>query len=871
VLIEKRIFRNWAIAFAAATVALIALAVFSSYTRALELQRQHLVDLLQSQAQLIGKTVAESGSGAVPVPPALAVDSAAAGIPGSSAPQFEFVLGRRINDQAISVERYWNRDGGAGPVLVVPGDGAAEPLRQALAGQTGVMTGRNFRGREVLAAYMPLSGSSYGLVAQVDLAGFRRPYLLAGASLAAAAVLLMLIGLYLMSRRIHPVLARLRESEIRYRSMIQSMDEGVVVIDERGLIRTVNPSMERLFGYTQEELRGRNVKILMPENYAEAHDGYLEKYVQTGEKHIIGVGREVPGLRRDGTEFPMQLFVGEMIVGEQRLFSGIVHDISERKKGEAEVIEARARAEQAAASKSQFLANMSHEIRTPMNGVLGMLELLSQSELGPAERGYVGMAQQSAASLLTLINDILDLSKIEAGHLGLERIATDLHDAIETTAAIAAGLAAEKDLRLNCCIAADVPARAIADPARLRQVLLNLLGNAIKFTERGEVNLIVEAGARSGQGIELQFSVEDTGSGIEAGRLEVLFDPFTQADSSISRRYGGTGLGLTISRHLVEMMGGKIWAESEPGQGSAFRFTAQFAAPKPRRSGRPGAWLNISRVLVIDDNETARRNARRYLDEYPGVQVETAADTASALHVLRGAADQGRPIPLLLLKHPLPHDAAFVRALREDEQLAATRIIVAIPVNIPATVVKDMHCDACLIRPVRRAHLRQALEACCGTPRERAGDASGEHSPAPGAGEWSGARLLLAEDTPINQQVCREMLRRSRVNLTIVENGQQAVDRVRQESFDLVLMDCQMPVMDGFTATRLIREWEEAQHHPHTPIVALTAHAMAGDRENCLAAGMDDYLSKPFRIGDLENLLRRWLPDESASVSSCCK
>ncbi len=535
-----------------------------------------------------------------------------------------------------------------------------------------------------------------------------------GVALAGVSLVLVLLAVGLLAGRTRTLFRQLQESEARYRSIIQSMDESVVVIDERGAMQSANPAAERLFGYTESELKGRNVKMLMPQNYADRHDAYLQHYLDTGEKHIIGVGREVHGMRRDGSKFPMQLFVGEMSVGGRRYFTGIMHDISIRKQTEAEVIEARSRAEQAAASKSQFLANMSHEIRTPMNGVLGMLELLSMGQLEPAEKGYVAMAQQSASSLLTLINDILNLSKIEAGAIELDPVPTRLHDTIEDTASVAAGLAVEKRLRLNCFIAADVPQRVLTDPARLRQILLNLLGNAVKFTDAGEVNLTVARKSAAGDRVELEFGVQDTGIGIDPERIENLFDPFTQADSSITRRYGGTGLGLTITRQLVKMLGGEIWAESEPGLGSTFSFTVEVTVLEPGEPvHRPGAEASV-RVLVVDDNLTARTNLQRYLADLTTVRAEVADDARSALEILRKAADQGRPFRMVFLKHPLADSMELARAVQADERLKGTRFVTLLPINVPAASVECPGCDTFLTRPVRRSSLAQVLEELSG-------------------------------------------------------------------------------------------------------------------------------------------------------------
>jgi len=686
-----------------------------------------------------------------------------------------------------------------------------------------------------------------------------RIYATTGAIVTLAGALLIMIAMWAFSRRIHPLVDHLQESETRYRSMIESLDEGVVVIDEHGEIRSVNPAVERLFGYRESELRGRNVKVLMPRSYAEKHDDYLKKYLKTGEKHIIGVGREVHGLRSDGTQFPMQLFVSEMAVGGRGFFTGIVHDISERKKVEAALEEARARAEQAAASKSQFLANMSHEIRTPMNGVLGMLELLSASELGPVEREYVHMGRQSAISLLALIDGILDLSKIEAGRIELEFELVQLHELIEDAAAIGASLAFDKDLRMNCYIASDVPARLPADPARLRQVLLNLLSNAIKFTDKGEVNLMVELEESFDDGVRLRFTVQDTGIGIEPENLKGLFDPFVQADISITRRFGGTGLGLTISRHLVELMDGEISVESEPGAGSVFSFTAILGPPFPSEPARIQPQLQSLRVLLVDNNNTAVRFLREYLMDLGAAAVDSAQDAREAQGLIEAALDQARPYTLVMIKHPTQGASSIVKTLRSHPDGEGTQVLALNPVNAPKSRVKRFQADDTLVRPVRRTDLERWLAGFT-VPAREASPTAREAGREPGAERWKSARVLLAEDNPMNRSVCEKMLAHFGVEPEMVANGQQAFERLQQERFDLVLMDCQMPVMDGYSAARRIREEERGRNVGRTPIVAVTAHAMEGDQEQCMEAGMDGYISKPFRLAEIGELLERWLP-----------
>lgn len=683
-------------------------------------------------------------------------------------------------------------------------------------------------------------------------------FLYSGMVISLIAATLVLMAMWAISRRIQPVFEHLKESEVRYRTMVASMDEGVVMIDEHGMILSSNLAVKRLFGYREEELLGKNVKILMPRAYSERHDEYLSNYLETGEKHIIGVGREVHGRRRDGSEFPIQLFVSEMNLAGRHLFTGIMHDISVRKEAEAEVIEASARAEKAAAAKSEFLANMSHEIRTPMNGVLGMLELLSASKLKPTERDYVQMARQSAVSLLGLIDDILDLSKIEAGRIELEYELSDLHELVEDAAGIGASLALEKDLQLNCYIAPDVPARVPADSARLRQVLLNLLSNAIKFTERGEVNLLARLDNTDDDGVTIRFTVEDSGIGIEPENLHKLFEPFVQADSSITKRFGGTGLGLTISQHLVHLMGGEIVAQSTPGTGSVFSFTTRLGTPVVEEHGAIEPGPKQLRVLLVDSNETASRFLRNYLHEMGAEHVEEARNVQQAQRLIQPDLKAERPHDLIMIETSLNGVSDVVNAIRSAQPNGRTRLVALNPVDVPRRSIQRLAFDAALVSPVRRADLKRLLSGMAALPdvksesEKRLGDAKCK--------SFRDARVLLAEDNPVNQAVCVKMLERFAIKLEVVDNGQQAVARLHQQQFDLVLMDCQMPVMDGYTAAGLIRDGERTMERDKTPIVAVTAMAMEGDRDKCLAAGMNDYISKPYRLAEIETLLHRWLP-----------
>jgi PAS domain S-box-containing protein len=444
-----------------------------------------------------------------------------------------------------------------------------------------------------------------------------------------------------------------QEQEARLRAIVDHAVDGIITIDERGTIDSFNPAAERLFGYSATEAIGQNVKILMPEPYQSKHDGYLAHYQQTGQAKVIGTRSEVVGRRQDGSAFPLDLSVSEMWLGNRRLFTGITRDITERKSAEAKLAEAHEQALAATKAKSEFLASMSHEIRTPMNAIVAMADLLQETPLSKEQQEYVGRFSRAAASLLDLINDILDISKIEAGQLGLESLTFDIHDLVDKIGEMMAIRAHAKQLEIATFVHPDVPIWVSGDPTRLRQVLVNLVGNAIKFTEQGEVVLRVEPN-QTDPGT-LRCSISDTGIGIPADKVESIFESFTQVDSSTTRKYGGTGLGLSISKRLVELMGGHIEVDSTEGVGSTFSFVVTLPrAFIPRTSSpSPAPDLRHRRLLIVDDAETNRMVVREHLKKFGSVLVE-APDAPAALRALDEAHREGKPFDLAILDYHMP-------------------------------------------------------------------------------------------------------------------------------------------------------------------------------------------------------------------------
>jgi len=660
------------------------------------------------------------------------------------------------------------------------------------------------------------------------------------------------------------------QMEERHLAFMNHLPAIASLTDENGRYIYVNQPLSDTFNVRPQDLVGKTIADWMPEAAELNREHDREVLACGGTLQFEDALRTGDGTVRHWLSFKFPLGVGD----GPKLIGTVTMDITPRKQWEVQLQEAKEEAERANVAKSEFLANMSHEIRTPLNGIIGMTDLTLDTELNTEQQEYLDIVKFSADSLLTLINDILDFSKIEAGKVDLETIDFEVRDTIETTLKTLAIRAQPKSLELHAEFDPDVPEMVSGDSTRLRQIVLNLAGNAIKFTEAGEVKVLVKSQACSGKEPNLHFIVSDTGIGIPQEKHGIIFKPFSQGDSSTVRKYGGTGLGLTISARLVNVMGGKMWVESEVGKGSQFHFTLRLPPSETSRVQNPPERspliLEGVKVLVVDDSASNRRILQGILMRW-GMNITLSEGGSQALEELSAACQQQKPYALMLTDLLMPEMDGFdlVERIRERQELSGTAIMMLSSSGHRGDGARcqKLGVAAYLLKPVRQAELRGAILEVLRPGNQNINRPLVTRYTLPGTtAPPVSLRILLAEDNQVNQLLAMRLLEKRGHRVTPVGNGRDAVTTAEKGTFDLVLMDLQMPEMDGFKATSKLRE-RESETGVHLPIIALTAHALKGDRERCLEAGMDGYLTKPIRGQELDAVLEIYTGRKSKQVA----
>jgi PAS domain S-box-containing protein len=661
----------------------------------------------------------------------------------------------------------------------------------------------------------------------------------------------------------------LRTAEEKYRSIFENAIEGIFQTTPEGRFQSANPALAAIYGYSSAQEMIRQLSDIKTQLYVDPNrrQQFIQQIEAEGE--VSGFVSQV--FRQDGSV----IWISEharVVRGDRGrvlYYEGTVEDITARREAEEAVARARDAALESARLKSEFLANMSHEIRTPMNGIIGMTGLLMDTEMTPKQRDFAQTIQQSADSLLHILNDILDFSKIEAGMMVFEDIDFDLPGTMEGSVDVMGERAATKKVELVTLVHSDVPHSLRGDPGRLRQVVMNLVGNAVKFTEAGEVLVRARKAEETWNEVIVKFEVTDTGIGIAPEAQAKLFNAFVQADGSTTRKYGGTGLGLAICKQLVTQMGGDIGVMSNPGRGSTFWFTARFAKQYPGNSAPfvRKASLQHRRVLVVDDNESMRTSLQHLLASW-GVDQHLASSGEDALDSMRKEATRGRSFEIVLVDQTMPgmDGLMLARAIKTDPRIAHAHLIMMTALDRQDDMENFRECgvDTYLSKPTKQKALLDALEEVLASQdgprailsglvamgaRSANGRGSSDHS--------HQLRILIAEDNIVNQKVALNLLERIGYSAEAVENGRLAVEAIEKKEYDIVFMDCQMPQLDGYAATGEIRKRQGTARH--TWIVAMTAHSLEGDREKCLRAGMDDYVSKPVKPENVKAAIERYL------------
>jgi PAS domain S-box-containing protein len=674
-----------------------------------------------------------------------------------------------------------------------------------------------------------------------------------------------------MANNIEGLIASLGKSESKNKllaTIVEQSSEAIWTRDLAGTITSWNSGAAAMFGYPPAEAVGRALNV--GESTPEEEQARRQR-LAAGHKFSY----DAKAITRVGTAIDIQVAVAPLLDDANQCIGSIAvaRDVTQHKRSEEALRLAREAAEAASHAKSSFLARMSHEIRTPMNGVLGMTELLLETGLTATQRKYAETVQRSGQNLLGIINDLLDFSKIEAGKLELENVDMDLRRTIEDVVDLLAERAHSKGLELACSIPANLPTHVKGDPLRLGQVLTNLVGNAIKFTEQGSVVIRVASVEDGAKKVTMRFEVSDTGVGISRDAQSRIFDEFSQADGSTTRKHGGSGLGLAISKQLVEMMGGSIEVESAPGAGSTFAFTASLEKQEHvPMEATPMGMLTGVRALIVESTAINRGILHAQMSNW-GMTNRVAATPEQAIELLAEAATRGAPFDIAIVDLGLPGMDALelARAIRARSDIGKVRLVMLTRRQVDIRNARDAGIDACLSKPVRQTVLYECLVNVMAGQTQEAVASPAVREPLAAVPPGMRGTILLVEDNLINQQVALGILQIQGYNVTVVNNGREALDAHQHGAFDLILMDCHMPEMDGFEATREIRARERASAGKRLPIIALTANAMAQDRDACLDAGMDDHLSKPFSMLTLQEMLDRWMPHPTASQTQAAE
>lgn len=657
---------------------------------------------------------------------------------------------------------------------------------------------------------------------------------------------------------------RIKESEKRHRTVMETCADPFVVYDQIGRVTYLNPAFTETFGWGLDELLGKRIEFVPDQKAMQKTQDAIRTILNDG----TSVQFESKRLTKDGRILDVRI-AGARLQDEKGDFEGIVvnlHDITKQKQAQIELEYAQKTAEEANRAKSEFLANMSHEIRTPMNGVIGMASLLLSTDLSEEQRDFVQTIQNSGDSLLHIINDILDYSKIEAGKLDLETIDFDLRVTIDEITDLISIKAFEKGIEYVAMVYPEVQSHLRGDPVRLRQVLINLLNNAIKFTNTGEVSLKVKIESESRKNVALRFSVQDTGIGIPGDRVDMLFKSFSQADSSTTRKYGGTGLGLSISKKLAKLMGGKMGVNSQEDVGSEFWLTVVLEK-QPENNLREvivPKTISEKHVLIVDDNATNRFVLQKQLESW-GCRIECVPNGFQALDLLHSAAIENDPFEIAILDMQMPEmdGETLGKQITKDPHIKDTILVMMTSMGErgDAKRMEKIGFSAYLTKPVKMAKLHDCLAMITGAnqkaTKRRQNNIVTKYSLA--ELKKQNIRILLAEDNLVNQKVAIKFFGKLGYNVDVVSNGKEAIAALSIEKFDIVFMDCQMPEMNGYDASGEIRNTDSPVLDHHIPIIAMTANAMKGDREKCIKAGMDDYLAKPIKPQELSDMLEKWI------------